>query len=72
MLDGDIHATLVQDPYQFGYQSVRILSRMPRRDETVMPLTGSLYFAVVPIRKDNVETFKAKLAKQRGSGSVAE
>ncbi len=71
IVDGDIHATLVQDPYQFGYQSVRILTRVARGDETVMPLSGSLYFAVLPVRQDDVEAFKAKLNKQLGKETPA-
>ncbi len=70
IIDGEIYATLVQDPYQFGYQSVRILARLARGDETVLPLSGSLYFAVVPIRRDNVEDFKAKLARQLASSDA--
>ncbi len=64
ILDGEVYATLVQDPYQFGYQSVRILARMARGDETVLPLTGSLYFDVLPIRLDDVEPLKTKLSNK--------
>jgi ribose transport system substrate-binding protein len=70
ILDGDIHGTLVQDPYQFGYQSVRILARRARGDETVLPLSGSLYFAVLQIRKEDVEPFKAKLEKQLATNAA--
>lgn len=70
ILDGDIYGTLVQDPYQFGYQSVRILSRMARGDETVLPLTDSLHFAVLSIRKGDVESFKAKLDKRLATSSA--
>jgi len=69
IIDGDIYATLVQDPYQFGYQSVRILVRMARGDDTVLPLSRSLYFRALPVRQENVEAFKAKLNKQLSLGA---
>ncbi len=69
IVDGDIYATLVQDPYQFGFQSVRILVRKARGDDTVLPLSGALYFRAMPIRQADVEIFKIRLNKQLSSGN---
>ncbi len=70
IVDGDIYATLVQDPYQFGFQSVRILVRKARGDDTVLPLSGAIYFRATPIRQADVEEFKAKMSRQLSLGTT--
>lgn len=55
--DGIIHATVVQQPYEFGYRSVKILAGLARGDETVLPKGGIEDVPVKIIRKDNVREF---------------
>jgi ribose transport system substrate-binding protein len=63
IIDGDIHGTVSQQPYQYGYESVRILAGLARGDHSVLPKDGFLEVPIVQVRKDNVEKFWAELKK---------
>jgi ribose transport system substrate-binding protein len=41
--DGDIYATVVQDPYGFGYESVKLMSQLARGDKSKLPKDGIHY-----------------------------
>ena len=41
--DGHIYATVVQQPYQFGYQSVRLMAAIARGDKSELPEDGKIY-----------------------------
>ena len=64
--DGHVHATVVQQPYEFGYQSVRILSDQIRGQNPRIPADKIIHVPVKIIRADNVDAFWANLRKQRG------
>ena len=55
--DGYCFGTVVQDPYRYGYESVRILAGLARGDESVLPDGGFLEFRARKITKDNVVPF---------------
>jgi len=57
VLDGDIFGTIVQQPYEFGYQSVRILAALARGDKSVIPANKIMDVPVMVIQKDNVQAF---------------
>lgn len=40
--DGHIHATVVQDPFNFGYESVRIMADLAKGDKSKLPKNGVL------------------------------
>ena len=61
--DGHIHATVVQQPYEFGYQSVRILSALARGEDPGIPADGIVEVPVKVIRQDTVEAFWATLKR---------
>jgi ribose transport system substrate-binding protein len=65
--DGDIFATVVQRPYLFGYESVKMMASLARGDRSVLPPDGKRYIPHRIINKDKVEEFhkdlKAKLGK---------
>ncbi len=35
--DGTVHATVVQDPFGFGYEAVKMMAALAKGDETVLP-----------------------------------
>jgi ribose transport system substrate-binding protein len=41
--DGSIYATVVQDPYNFGYESVKLLADLARGDRSKLPPDGMRY-----------------------------
>jgi ribose transport system substrate-binding protein len=66
--DGSVYGTVSQQPYQYGYHSVRILAGLVRGDETVLPPNKFLEVPIKIVKKDNVATFWAELKKlQAGS-----
>jgi ribose transport system substrate-binding protein len=43
----DVYATVVQDPYAFGYESVKLMAKLARGDRSTVPANGLKY---VPYR----------------------
>ncbi len=59
--DGEIYGTVVQDPYNYGYESVRVLAGLAAGDRSVLPAEGFLDIPARQIRRDTVEDFRAEL-----------
>jgi ribose transport system substrate-binding protein len=64
--DGAIYSTVVQKPYEFGYQSVKMLAAMARGENVDIPANKIIDTGVEVINKDNVDEFWAKLKKLTG------
>ncbi len=64
--EGAIRATVVQDPYEFGYQSVQILAALARDEDPKIPEDRIVDVPVQIIRKDNLEAFRKRLAERLG------
>ncbi len=65
--NGEIYGTVVQDPYRYGYESVRVLSAVAAGDRSVIPPGGFLDIPARQIRRDSVDEFwtdlKSKLSE---------
>lgn len=66
---GTVHGTVSQQPFKYGYESIRILAALARGDRSVLPAGGILEVPTVVVRKDNVEEFTAKLADLKAQGA---
>ena len=64
--DGEIHGTVVQDPYEYGYQSIKVLHALATGDDSVIPDSKFIDIPARQIRKDNVEEFWKDLNKKLG------
>ncbi len=53
--DGHIYGTVVQNPFEFGYQAVRIMASLAKGDHTVLPKDGILHVPHRIITKDGGE-----------------
>ncbi len=64
--DGECEGTVVQNPYEYGYQSVQVLSELLSGKEDVIP--ESKYVDIPPrkITKDNVDEFWEDLRAKKG------
>ncbi len=67
--DGHIYGTVVQNPYRYGYESVRILAALARGDRSVLPESGYLDIPARRITVDNVETFWSELKQLTGAAN---
>jgi ribose transport system substrate-binding protein len=61
--DGHIYGTIVQQPFEFGYQAVKILAALARGDRSGIPLGGIIYIPHREITRDNVEPFWEELKR---------
>ncbi|MEO0529478.1 MAG: substrate-binding domain-containing protein [Planctomycetota bacterium] len=69
--DGHIHATVVQDPYEYGYESVRLLVTLHARAADSIPIggAGTVYLPVKVIEQDGIEEHRKKLADRKPQAS---
>jgi ribose transport system substrate-binding protein len=63
---GAIIGTVVQQPYEFGYQSMTRLAKVVKGDRSGLPSTHQIFIPTRVIRQDNVDDFRAKLTQLRG------
>jgi ribose transport system substrate-binding protein len=66
--DGAVYGTVSQQPYQYGYHSVRILAGLARGDESVLPPNKFLEVPIKIVKKNNVDAFWAELKKLQAGG----
>ena len=59
--DGTIVGTVVQNPYRYGYESVRILAGLARDDQSVVPESQFIDIPARSITSANVDAFEAEL-----------
>jgi ribose transport system substrate-binding protein len=64
--DGAISATVVQQPYEFGNQSVRVMAKILGGDKSAVPANKQIIVPTIVIKKDGVEEFTNKINKLRG------
>ena len=64
--DGSIFATVVQQPYEFGYQSVKLMSQILAGNRSAIPATKRINVPTLVIKKDSVEEFIKKVNALRG------
>lgn len=69
--DGECYGTVVQNPYRYGYESVRILAGLARGDESVLPEGGFLDIPAQKITAENVDAFWAELKERLGEDDEA-
>ncbi len=71
IVDGAIHATVLQDPYKYGYESVRMLHSLSSKafDTDELMGRGSFFLPSVALRKGDVASFREKLASRLNSTS---
>lgn len=61
--EGNIYATVVQNPYQYGHESVRILAALAKGDKSVIPASKFVEVPAKAVKKGDVDAFWAELKK---------
>jgi ribose transport system substrate-binding protein len=64
--DGAIYATVVQQPFEFGYQSMKLMVKILDGDRSDIPASKQIFVKTLPIKKEQVDDFAAKLKQLRG------
>lgn len=64
--DGAIAGTIVQQPFEFGYQAMKILAQSLAGDKSGIPASKQVFVPTKVIKKDNVEAFTKEINGLRG------
>jgi ribose transport system substrate-binding protein len=64
--DGAIHATVVQQPYEFGYQAITRMAQAARGDLTFIPESKQIIVPTLVVDRGNVEEFTKRINELRG------
>ena len=64
--EGKIVGTVVQDPYLYGFEAVRLLCKLHRSEEWEVPSAfhGNFSVSCQIVDKENVDQYEAKLRTQ--------
>ena len=65
--DGTVHGTIVQNPYMYGYESVRVLKALAAGDKSVIPASGFIDIPAREIKIHNVDEFWADKKEKMGT-----
>ena len=64
--DGNVVATIVQNPYQYGYKSVEVLNKLHSGDKSVIPEGKFIDIPARVIDKSNVDAFWSEIKERLG------
>jgi ribose transport system substrate-binding protein len=64
--DGAIYATVVQQPYEFGYQAIKLMTQVLKGDKSLIPANKQIIIPTLVVNKTNVEDFTKRINELRG------
>jgi ribose transport system substrate-binding protein len=64
--DGAIHATVVQQPFEFGYQAIKLMAQALKGDKSFIPANKQIIVPTLVVNKDNVAEFRKRIDELRG------
>ena len=64
--DGAIHGTVVQQPFEFGYQAITRMAQAVRGDRSFIPASKQIIVPTQVVTKANVDDFTQRLTTLRG------
>ena len=59
--EGTIFGTVAQQPFEYGYQSVKTAAQILKGDRSVIPANKTIFIPTVVIQKNNVDEYIKKL-----------
>jgi ribose transport system substrate-binding protein len=69
--EGYVHGTVVQQPFTFGYNSIKYLKALSEGDTSVIPDDKTDYVPTRVITRDNVDAFWTELRELKAIGEKA-
>jgi ribose transport system substrate-binding protein len=67
--NGEFAGTVVQQPYEWGYQGMKLMAQYLGGDKSMVPEDGLIIVPTKIIDKDNVDAFEADLKAKIASAS---
>jgi ribose transport system substrate-binding protein len=64
--EGAIAGTVVQQPFEFGYQAMTLMAKVLAGDRSVIPASRQIFIPTKVLRQNDVDAFKANLIELRG------
>jgi ribose transport system substrate-binding protein len=64
--DGAIFATVVQQPFEFGYQAVTLMAKVLKGDRSAIPANKQVIIPTLVVNQANVAEFTKKINELRG------
>ena len=64
--DGAIYATVVQQPFEFGYQAIKLMAQALKGDKSFIPANKQISIPTMVINKSNVDDFSKRINELRG------
>ena len=65
---GAIYGTVVQDPYSFGYKSVKLLDQLAKGDKSGIPANKQIFIPTQAIKKGTIDAYMADFNKKLQGG----
>jgi ribose transport system substrate-binding protein len=64
--DGAIAGTVVQQPFEFGYQAMTRMAKVLAGDRSVVPASRQVFIPTKVLRQGDIDAFRAMLTELRG------
>lgn len=64
--NGEIYATVVQQPFEFGYRSMELMAKVLNGDKSGIPASKQIFVPTIAVKKDNVVEFTKQLNQRLG------
>ena len=64
--DGAIYATVVQQPFEFGFKSMQLMAQILDGDRSQIPASKQIFVPTKAVKKDTVEAFTKEINALRG------
>lgn len=66
--EGAIYATVVQQPFEFGYRSMELMAKYLNGDKSVVPATKQIFIPTIAVKRADIDAFQQKINQLRGRG----
>lgn len=63
---GAIFATVVQQPFEFGYQAIKLMQQYLKGDKSAVPANKQVFVPTLVVKQDSVDEFTKKINQLRG------
>ena len=64
---GEIYATVVQQPFEFGRQSMLMMAKYINGDKSVVPDDKHHWIETESLKKDDIDKYEAKIKQMLGT-----